>query len=82
MVGGVHAIYSAKGIRRRKEKRGTIIDSCVEWRQAKKQKKKSRVAVRSRHSQYPNRASGGDAIACRKIHARNISVVTSGKRTA
>lgn len=40
MVGGVHAIYSAKGIRRRKEKRGTVIDSCVEWGQAKKKKKK------------------------------------------
>lgn len=39
MVGGVHAIYSAKGIRRRKEKRGTVIDNCVEWGQAKKKKK-------------------------------------------
>lgn len=35
MVGGIHAIYSAKGIGRRKKKRATGIDSCTEWCQAK-----------------------------------------------
>lgn len=50
MVGGVHAIYSAKGIRRRKEKRGTVIDSCVEWRQAKKKKSHALPLGRAIHS--------------------------------
>lgn len=58
MVGGVHAIYSAKGIRRRKEKRGTVIDSCVEWGQAKKKKGHALPLGRAIHSTLTEQVVG------------------------